>query len=638
MIRAFILAFLLLSGASFAQTGLDTKSKKAIELYVEADNFRVRGQFNQAIEALSEAIQKDKKFTEAYYRLGIVYMTMKDNQKAINSFKQALTLTKDVRKQKVIWFDLGETHLLIGQYQEAITVLTNFLKAETLNKQRINKANGWIQNAQFAIDNQGVRSQHRQKALSDTVNCFALQYFPALTADQQELIFTRRRGHGVDDDEDLVISRKDAKGRWLVPQSVSKNINTLDNEGTCTISADGRKLIFTSCGGRGYSGNCDLFESSKTGDEWSKPVNLGPNVNSGDWESHPTLSADGRTLYFVSDRRGGFGRNDIWYSTRNEDGRWTKARNLGEPVNTQYDERSPFIHVNGKTLYFASNGLVGFGGYDIFYTEKTDNGWTKPENMGGPINDHENQYSLFITADGQKGYYSHEENLANGHEKSILVEVQIPENQIIKYKSSYVKGVVTDSKTKQNLKARLELFDINKNEIVSLVESDSVSGEYLMVLTQGSEYALYVNKKGYLFKSLNFNYSEVKNFEPLTIDVALDPARKGEGSVLQNIFFDVDKYELKEKSFTELEKIVRFLTDNPQISIEIGGHTDNTGNAAYNQQLSEKRAKSVYSYIVDKGISLKRLSAKGFGSTKPVASNEAEEGRQLNRRIEFTIR
>jgi OmpA-OmpF porin, OOP family len=638
MIRVFILLSLLIPAASMAQPSLDTKSKKAIALYVEADNFRVRGQFNQAIEALSEAIQKDKKFTEAHYRLGLVYMTMKDNPKAIIAFKQALTLTQDVRKQKVIWLDLGEAYMLTGQYQDAIPVLTNFINAETVNKQRVNKATEWVQNARFAIENQSVKSLYRQKALSDTVNCFALQYFPALTADQQELIFTRRRGHAVEDDEDLVISRKDANGRWLPPQSISKNINSPDNEGTCTISADGRKLIFTSCGGRGYNGNCDLYETTKTGEEWSKPVNLGPNVNSGDWESHPTLSADGRTLYFVSDRRGGFGRNDIWYSTMNEDGRWTKARNLGEPVNTQYDERSPFIHVNGKTLYFATNGLVGFGGYDIFYTEKTDKGWTKPENLGSPVNDHENQYSLFITADGQKGYYSHEESLGNGREKSILVEVQIPEDQIIKYKSNYVKGIITDSKTMQNLKARIELFDINKNEIVSLVESDSITGQYLMVLTQGSEYALYVNKKGYLFKSLNFNYSEVTHFEPLTIDVSLDPALKGEGSVLQNIFFDVDKYELKEKSFTELEKIVRFLTENPQISIEIGGHTDKTGNAAYNKQLSEKRAMSVYNYILGKGINPKRLSAKGFGSATPVASNDTDSGRQLNRRIEFTVR
>jgi outer membrane protein OmpA-like peptidoglycan-associated protein len=493
-----------------------------------------------------------------------------------------------------------------------------------------------IQNARFALDNQGTKSQYRPRPLNDTVNCFALQYFPTLTADQQELIFTRRRGPRDEDDEDMVISYKNAQGRWLPPQSISPNINTPQNEGTCTISADGRKLIFTSCQ-NGYSGDCDLFESIKTGTQWSKPVNLGPNVNSGDWESHPTLSADGRTLYFVSDRKGGFGRNDIWYTTLVANGKWTKARNLGDRVNTQYDERSPFIHVNGRTLYFATNGLVGFGGYDIFYTEKTDNIWSVPVNIGGPINDHEDQYSLFITADGQKGYYSHEENLPNGHEKSVIVEIQIPENQVIKYKSNYIRGIVTDSKTRENLEAQIELFDINKNEIVSFVESDSISGQYLMVLTQGSEYALYVNKKGYLFKSLNFNYSEGDHFEPLVIDILLDRAIKGGGSVLKNLFFDVDKYELKEKSSTELEKIVRFLTENPQISIEIGGHTDNTGNPAYNQQLSEKRAKSVYNYIISKGISPKRLSAKGFGSVKPVASNETDTGRQLNRRIEFTI-
>lgn len=637
MIRTLILGILLIPAVVFAQTGLDTKSKRATQLYIEADNFRVRGQYAEAINALSEAIGKDKKFTEAYQRLGIVYMTMKDHLRAINNFKVALSVAQDARKKKLIWFDLGEAYMTSGQYKDAIAVLSEYVNAETQNKQRINRATAWIENARFAIDNQDLKSAFRPKPLSDTVNRYELQYFPALTADQQELIFTRRKSFRDSDDEDMVISYKDARGRWQAPQSISPNINTPQNEGTCTISADGRRLIFTSCQ-NGYSGDCDLFESIKTGSEWSKPASLGPAVNSADWESHPSLSADGRTLYFVSDRKGGFGRNDIWYTTLGANGKWTKARNLGEPVNTIYDERSPFIHVNGKTLYFATNGLVGFGGYDIFYTEKTGETWSKPVNIGSPINDHEDQYSLFITADGEKGYYSHEENLPNGHEKSVIVEIQIPENQIIKFKSNYVKGIVTDAKTHQNLKAKIELFDINKNEIVSLVESDSITGQYLMVLTQGSEYGLYVNKKGYLFKSLNFNYSEVKDFEPLVIDIALDRAIKGEGSVLKNIFFDVDKYELKEKSFTELEKIVRFLTENPQISIEIGGHTDNTGNLPYNQQLSEKRAQSVYNYIVSKGINPKRLSAKGFGASKPVASNETESGRQLNRRIEFTIR
>lgn len=637
MIRSFILILAFIPAVSFAQAGLDTKSKKAAELYMEADNFRVRGQYQEAISALTEAIQKDKKFTEAYYRLGVVYMNMKDYQKAINNFNHALTLTEDVRKMKMIWYDLGDAYMACGKYKEALAVLADFMKTETQNKQRMNKAATWIESARFALQNQGTEHKFKPVPLSDTVNCFPLQYFPVLTADQQELIFTRRRGLTIDDDEDLVISRKDQSGRWLRPESVSKNINSPDNEGTCTISADGRKLIFTSCGDRGYSGNCDLFESIKTGTEWSKPVNLGPNVNSGDWESHPALSADGRTLYFVSDRKGGFGRNDIWYSTLDDNGKWTKARNLGEPVNTQYDERSPFIHVNGKTLYFATNGLVGFGGYDIFYTERIDKTWSKPVNLGSPINDHEDQYSLFITADGEKGYYSHEENLPNGYEKSVIVEIEIPDDQIIKFKSNYIKGVVTDSRTGKPIKARIELFDIDKNEIISLVESDSISGQYLMVLTQGSEYALYVNRKGYLFKSLNFNYSESTDLEPLNINISLDPVLRGSVSTLQNIFFDIDKYELKDKSITELEKVVQFMLENPQIRVEIGGHTDNTGNSAYNFQLSEKRAAAVYQYIIDKGVEAKRLFSKGYGPSKPVSSNDTAEGRQMNRRIDFKV-
>jgi outer membrane protein OmpA-like peptidoglycan-associated protein len=361
-------------------------------------------------------------------------------------------------------------------------------------------------------------------------------------------------------------------------------------------------------------------------------------VNSAEWESQPSLSADGRTLYFVSDRRAGYGRNDIWYSTLDENGQWSRAKNLGTPINTQYNEMSPFIHVNNRTLYFASNGLIGFGGHDIYVSEKSDSGWTEPVNMGSPINDSDDQFSLFITADGKKGYYSHEERTPAGISVGKIYEIQIPEKQQIKFKSNYVKGIVSDKKTAKPLKAKIELFDIAKNQIVSLVESDSVTGQYLMVLTQGSEYALYVNKSGYLFNSQNFNYSEFKNFEPVIVDIELEPAQTGSVSVLNNIFFDFDKYDLKEKSFTELDKIVRFLLENPTIKVEITGHTDNTGNPAYNKQLSEKRAKSVYSYIISHQIIPNRITWQGLGASQPIADNQTEEGRQLNRRIEFRIR
>jgi outer membrane protein OmpA-like peptidoglycan-associated protein len=444
-------------------------------------------------------------------------------------------------------------------------------------------------------------------------------------------------GNGPNDDEDLVVSKKDENGRWRAPESISKNINTRLNEGTCTISADGRKLIFTSCTGRDGIGSCDLYETKKIGNDWTMPKNLGRNVNSLEWESQPSLSADGRTLYFVSDRKSGLGRRDIWISTTDENGQWTKAVNAGKQINSQFDEISPFIHANNKTMFFASNGLPGFGGYDLFFADKDSISWTIPKNLGAPVNDNEDQFSLFITADGRKGYYSHEETLESGFSKSKIYEMLIPEESQLEYRSNYVKGIIRDKVDQTPLSAKIELINIRKNIVESLVESDSVTGEYLMVLTQGAEYALYVNKEAYLFKSYNFNYSEVADFKPIIINIDLEKAREGSVAILNNIFFDVDKYDLKDKSKTELDKIIRFLLVNPAVRVEIGGHTDNSGSADHNRQLSERRANSVFIFLSEHGIEKKRLVTKGYGSDRPIASNDTDEGRSQNRRIEVRI-
>lgn len=619
-----------------AQPVLSTKSKKAIELYTESDNYRVRGQFPQAIELLTQAIAKDKNFAEAYYRLGVVYHNMRSYQKAIDNYETALSLLTDIRKQKVVMFDLGEAYLTVGNYQKASVNLTTFLQNESLNKPKIQQATKMLNDAKFALENANNPAVYRQKTLSDTVNGFVMQYFPVLTADQTELIFTRRKGHTDQHDEDLVVAEKNESGKWTAPRSISKNINSELNEGTCTISADGRKLIFTSCEGRNTLGGCDLYESIKTGDDWSIPRNLGPGVNSVAWESQPSLSADGRTLYFVSDRRSGLGGRDIYLSSQDSQGKWSRAVNIGKPVNSMYDEISPFIHANNRALYYATNGLPGFGGYDIYYSLR-DSVWSAPKNIGKPINTHEDQFALYITADGEKGYYAHEETNNEGYSTSKIVEVFIPETERVQFRSNYVKGIVRDKATGEMLGARIELIDLARNTTESLVTSDSVSGRYLMVLTQGAEYALYINKVGYLFKSLNFNYSEVKNFEPIVINVDLEKVREGSAEVLNNLFFDVDKYDLKEKSRAELTKLIRFLTENPMVRIEIGGHTDNTGSRDYNLQLSQKRANSVYQHLLESGIEKRRLLVKGYGPDRPRNKNDTESGRQENRRIEFTI-
>jgi OmpA-OmpF porin, OOP family len=282
--------------------------------------------------------------------------------------------------------------------------------------------------------------------------------------------------------------------------------------------------------------------------------------------------------------------------------------------------------------------LPGFGGSDIYYIEKdSSNNWTTPINFGAPVNDHEDQFSLYITADGTKGYYSHEEDLADGHSRSKIYEIDFPKEGWIKFRSNYVKGVIRDLETKKPLKAKIELINIRSNRVESVVESDSITGQYLMVLTQGAEYALYINRPQYLFNSLNFNYSEVADFKPIILDVDLEKIKVGSRVILKNIFFEVDKFELQEKSITELQKISQFLKTNTQIRLEISGHTDNTGSAPYNRQLSEKRARSVYDHLIKNGIEPKRLLIKGYGPDAPVAPNETEEGRMLNRRIEFKI-
>jgi len=241
MIRVIaLILFTAVCTISNAQSSLSTKSKKAIALYTEADNYRVRGQYNQAISLLQQAIEKDKNFVEAYYRLGITFKAMRDFNRSNLSFEKGLLLTQNPKTQKGFFMDLGDNYLRLGNYEEALKYFNHYLAAETMNKQRIALVELWKRNAEYGLRNKKIQSQFQPRQLNGTVNSFGLQYFPVLTADEQELIFTRRMGPGPDDDEDLVVSKKDENGNWTTPVSISKNINSKFNEGTCTISADGR--------------------------------------------------------------------------------------------------------------------------------------------------------------------------------------------------------------------------------------------------------------------------------------------------------------------------------------------------------------------------------------------------------------
>jgi len=627
-----ILIFWLLVTPLSAQ--YHTKSKKAIKYFEKSGELLRSRNYSEAITYLEMAIEKDPGFAEAHLRLGTNFLSIGDYPNARGYLEEAVSLIPDDPKTIGAQLALADMYYREGSYEMALKFLQKF-KSFNPPPKMVKSAAKLEQNANFALAQIKNPLPFDPQPLPDNVNVYDLQYFPVLTADQNTLIFTRRRSRDPQFDEDMVTSSKNPDGSWSDPESISENINTKFNEGTCTISANGRTIIFTSCSGRSSMGSCDLYISYKLGDEWTDPENMGTNINSRNWESQPSLSADGRMLYFVSDRTGGYGKRDIWKSHW-VDGKWTKSVNLGATINTADEEVSPFIHVNGQTLYFSSKGFLGMGGFDIFYSEWQGGKWTAPKNLGYPINTADDQVSLFITADGKKGYYSYEQKGANSY-KSLLYDFQVPEAIRIKSKSNYIAGKVLNIETKRPLQAKVELYDINADSLKSTVTSDSLTGDYLQILTDGSEYALYVSQTGYIFESLRFDYQESQDREPILIDIFLKPIRSGSTSTMNNIFFDVDEYKIKQKSSTELNKTVLFLQTNPSIRIEIAGHTDNSGSDSHNQQLSLNRAKAVYEFLINQEINPKRLGYKGYGSTVPVAPNDSEENRQLNRRIEFKI-
>lgn len=630
---------LLFAEGSLAQraASYSTKNKQAIKAYEASENFMVRRQWEQVVLLLEDAVKRDANFQEARIRLATAYRALGYLPKAVSQLEAAANPKKGSPAPESL-FALGELYWQLGRYQEAKDKLEAFLATNPRQKPLVEAADKMVKGSAFALEQLANPQDFNPEPLPAQVNKFPLQFFPALTVDERTLIFTGRKGSDPRDLEDIYVARKDEQGQWSEPESLSDVINTEYNEGTATITADGRTLIFTSCQGRRSYGRCDLFISYKTGDSWSEPQNLGAGVNSKHWETQASLSADGRTLYFVSDKPGGKGGTDIWVSRRGDDGTWAEAENVGAPINTPGNEMSPFIHANGQTIYFSSNTHTSMGGYDLFMTEKQEGGgWAQPRNLGYPINTHEDQFSLFVTADGAKGYYTQEKSLNGQPVSGSIYKFELPESVRVQNRSSFVTGRVYNGQTKKPVGATVQLYNLNTQQMEQQVTADAKNGSYYMVLTEGAPYALYVSHPGYLFKSLSFDFGKGGDLKPVTLDVLLDPIRSGMITRLSNIFFETDKHEIQPRSETELQRVVSFLEQNPEVRIEVAGHTDDVGNASYNQQLSEKRAQAVHQWLIKAGISPDRLRAKGYGQSQPQVPNTSDENRQQNRRIEFKV-
>ncbi|GAA4835272.1 OmpA family protein [Algivirga pacifica] len=581
----------------------------------------------------NEAITLEPSYGDALYALGQLYYFERNIPAMKKTYAQLLECCGQSPEFSSVNIIMGRLAIGEGNYDQAQIYAQQYMdQGEDAPKRSL--ASQILSTVEYAKEQLQHPLDYTPQSLPNEVNIKQQQYFPVITADQKYLYFTARDEQG---DENIYQCVRTASG-WSTPESI-ESLNTPYNEGTCSISADGKTMIFTFCENtrRRFSyGSCDLFISYNEGGEWSEPVNMGPAVNSPDWDSQPSLSADGRTLYFVSDRRGGQGQSDIWVCKQDDQGKWMPAKNLGMPVNTSQDDISPFIHANGTTLFFASKGHLGMGDHDLFQAELQNGVFSEPKNLGYPINTFSEQVSLFITADGKQAYYSMEEYNPNTYaNRRNLASFTLPEEVQIN-PSGYIKGKVLDKNNQAPVEARITLMDIISGDTISLFKSDKQTGDYLSVLPKGKQYAMHVSAENYVFHSMSFDYRK-SNTEGLTQDIYLSPITTGTKITLNNLFFEINSFKLLDASKVELGKLADFLQKNKTIRIAINGHTDNVGSSVYNLQLSQKRAESVVTYLKKLGITDDRLHAKGFGEKQPIAPNDTTANKALNRRIEFEI-
>ncbi len=607
-------------------------NKKAAQLYSKALELAREDDFKGGIKLLEQAVAIDKNFADAYLSMAGMHGELKHYQEAIDNYEKAKAIDSAYFKDYNLPYSINLAGK--GEFEKALQAIDEFLTIPNLNETSLKAGEFRRKCYQFAIDYAKKKNaadyKFEPQNLGDSVNSEVSEYFPTITIDGNQLVFTRR----VDNyNEDFYEADREGQ-TWRKSKGLEGNINTNMNEGAQNISQDGQWLIFTGCNFPEGYGSCDLYISYLTTEGWSAPENLGGNINTEFWESAPSLSPDKRDLYFSSRRPGGYGGSDIYVSHRTVNGRWSQPQNLGPAINTIGDESAPFIHADNQTLYFTSNGHPGYGGDDLFLSRKGPDGqWSDPENLGYPINTIENEGSLVIAADGKTAYYASDRADSRGGLDLYTFELR---SDIRPARTLWVKGKVFDKKTEKGLPSSVELTDLSSKQLLSKVQTDE-TGNYLITLPVGKDYAFNVNRKGYLFFSENFPLSQKQPDSTYNIDIPLQPIEANATVVLKNIFFDVNKYDLKPESQVELDELVQLMKDNPTLTIQINGHTDNVGKPADNIILSENRAKAVVNYLKGKSIDAKRLSFKGWGDTQPIAPNATEQGKALNRRTEMKV-
>lgn len=470
-------------------------------------------------------------------------------------------------------------------------------------------------------------------SMGKQINSNMADYAPALTLDNKTMIFTSKRSLSGsllsnNSNEDLYIAIQE-DGTWQDAVQL-RDINSRYNEGSATLNAEGNQIIFARCGSPDGFGNCDLYETHLQEDStWSQAVNLGANLNSKAWDSHPSLSVTGDSLFFASDRIGGFGLSDIYFSVKDKDGNWTRARNLGPVVNTRGNEVSPFIHPRYKILYFSSNGhLLNFGGFDIYKANAKSFLWDEPQNIGPLINTEGDEYYFTIDSESEDLFYAGSSSMRSNNldlfSFPLPMEAQPGAN-------TKVSGVVTDTVKGKPFRGIVSIVDI-ENGIEIAPKFTREDGSFEFNLINNANYVMVVQSDElFRIEEMFFLSGDTvmnRNVDPLTSKIRF-----------KSIEFEENSAKLRPDMYIDLDKVVDFLLDYPEFKLKISGHTDSSGDEIRNKSLSQERADAIREYIILlHPIEKERVVAEGYGNSEPVVEKEeTDDDRRLNRRVEFEI-
>src|SRR5688572_15204233 len=647
---------------SFVVSGQDQKT-----LIANGDKYYSKKDYKNALATYLAAQEINPDDAYLNFKIGLTYLYSETKSKAATYIDKAYRLNPAVNPD--IDYHLGIAFQNTNSFKLAIEHFERFKKK---NNKLASIADEKIAECHIADSLSQNELNVIIENLGDGVNTPYNDYSPIISADGNTLIFTSNRtdepakAKANANFEDIFVSYK-TSNKWSVPKPISSNINIKYNDAAASLSPDGKTLFLYYEEGEG-----DIYTSTRAGEEWSEAEPLNKNINTAMfWETCASVTADGKKLFFASNRPGGIGELDLYVSQLDTKGDWGKAVNLGPVINTVNNEDSPFIHHDGVTLYFSSDGHPRLGNSDIFVTSFTNNKWNKPENIGYPLNSWEYDGFFTLSPDKKRGYFStaKEGGLGDADIYSITflepkykpkpkpvvakVEAQKVKQEIPKTEEfvdpeieihkiakvvTLLKGKVIDERNAAPLSAVISLVDNTTNKVITKLNSNPTTGEFELVIPHGGNYGVATEKVGYLFNSINFNLPQFAEYQEIDTHIIMVKAEIGSKVVLRNVFFDIGKSDLKPESIAEVENIRELLVRDGHLRVQINGHTDNSGNAISNKALSLKRASSVVNYLVQHGIDASRLSAKGYGSDRPIVSNDDEEGgRAINRRTEIEI-